>query len=134
VSDVITTIRSQLEKRLRELEPHVKEHAQIKDALDKLASAISPSGRTRSGATAARAGAKAPARGRSTMTTHRARLRKGQPSRSDQFLEVLQANPGIKISDAAKRMGVAPNYLYRVRNELVKAGRIKKQGQGFAVK
>jgi hypothetical protein len=31
-------------------------------------------------------------------------------------------------------MGIGPNYLYRVRNDLLKAGKIKKQGQGFAVK
>jgi hypothetical protein len=133
VSDVITNVRTQLEKRLRELEPHVHEHAQIKEALGKLANTVSPGGRTRPGAAVAAATADVPTRQRRT-TAPRGRPRKGQPSRSDQFLDVVRANPGIKISDAAKQMGLGPNYLYRVRNDLLKAGKIKKEGQGFAIK
>ena len=133
MSELITNIRSQLEKRLRDLEPHVKEHAQIKDALGKLADTVSPGGGTGSRAAAARATAKAPTR-RRAGDARGGRPRKGQPSRAEQFLEAIRANPGLTVSDAAKQMGIGPNYLYRVRNDLLKAGKIKKQGQGFTVK
>jgi hypothetical protein len=133
MSNIITSVRSELEKRLRELEPYVKEHSQIKDALERLASAVSPDGRSRPRAAVARAAKVAPARPMATAA-RRGRLRKGQPTRTEQFLEVVKANPGIRISDAAKQMGAAPNYVYRIRNDLLKAGTIKKQGQGFAVK
>jgi hypothetical protein len=134
MSDVVTRVRSELEKRLRELEPHVKEHAQIKEALAKLADTVSPRGRTRPDAPVAHATTEAPTRRRRAAATRRGRPQKGQPSRSDQFLEVVRANPGIKISEAAKQMGIGPNYLYRVRNDLLKTGKIKKQGQGLAIK
>ena len=130
MSEVINRVRSQLEKRLRELEPVVREHTQIKEALDKLTSTVSQRGRTGPAA----ATEKAPTRKPRTTASPGGRSRKGQPSRSDQFLAVVRANPGIRISEAANKMGVAANYLYRVRNDLLKAGKIKKQGQGFAVK
>jgi hypothetical protein len=134
MSDVVAKVRSELEKRLRELETHVREHAQIKEALDKLGGMASPRGRARGGAAVARANAEAATQRRRRTTAGRGRPRKGQPTRSDQFLEILRANPGITISDAARQMGIGPNYLYRVRNDLLKADKIKKQGQGFAVK
>ena len=133
MSDVIRSVRRELEKRLRELAPHVTEHAQIKDALGKLADTVSPTGGTGSRAASARATAKAPTR-RRAAAARGGRPRKGQPSRADQFLDAVKANPGITVSDAAKQMGIGPNYLYRVRNDLLKAGKIKKQGQGFTVK
>jgi hypothetical protein len=112
----------------------VQEHAHVKEALGKLANTVSPRARTGNGAAVASATAELPTRKPRTTTPRRGRPRKGQPSRSDQFLEILRANPGIKISDAAKQMGLGPNYLYRVRNDLLKAGKIKKEGQGFAIK
>ena len=133
MSEVINNVRSQLEKRLRELEPHVKEHAQIKDALNKLATAVSPGGRTGTGKTVASATAQAPAPKRKAAARS-GRPRKGQPNRRDQFLQIVQVNPGITVPDAAKQMGIGPNYVYRIRNDLLKAGKIKKQGKGFAVK
>ena len=39
MADVLSEIRSGLEKRLRELEPLIKEHAQVREALDALKSA-----------------------------------------------------------------------------------------------
>jgi hypothetical protein len=135
MSDVVAKVRSELEERLRELEQYVREHAQIKEALDKLAGAVSRRGRARPAVAVARATTDAPARqGRAPTAARRGRPRKGRPSRGDQFLEIVRANPGIKVTDAAKQMGIAPNYLYRVRNDLLKAGMIKKQGQGFAAK
>ena len=36
MADVLSELRGSLEKRLRELEPFIKEHAQVREALDAL--------------------------------------------------------------------------------------------------
>lgn len=48
------------------------------------------------------------------------------------LFKIVQEHPGIKIADAAKMMGLdQPNYAYRVKNGLEKAGLIRKEGDGF---
>jgi hypothetical protein len=123
MADFTNRIRRDVEKRLRELEPAVQEHQELKDLLSKLGNGR---GRTSGVGTASSSGTRATPR-------RRGRPRKGQPTRSDEFLKLVQERPGITVSEAAKQLGIQPNYLYRLRNTLQKQRRIKKQGKGYAL-
>lgn len=48
-------------------------------------------------------------------------------NRPQQFLEVVKTNPGLTIPDIAKKMGVSPNYLYRVRTDLENEKKIRRE-------
>lgn len=48
----------------------------------------------------------------------------------EQFLALIEAEPGIKVADAAKRMEKGPNYLYKLAGDLVKSGTLAKDGNG----
>lgn len=54
--------------------------------------------------------------------------RTGGASRPDEFLRFVTeaGEEGIAVSDAAERMDVKPNYLYRIAKDLVEAGTIAK--------
>ena len=41
----------------------------------------------------------------------------------------MRENPGITISDLAKRMNIKPNYLYRVLPQLQQDGKVRKRGK-----
>ena len=56
-----------------------------------------------------------------------------KPGRAPQFISLLEKNPGVTISEAAKEMKIKPNYLYRVSADLLKDGRITKDGHGYKV-
>jgi predicted HTH transcriptional regulator len=109
VSNTVDQARTLLERRLRELED---ERKQVEAALAGLGTrARSAAGRTRAAA----------ARGR----------RRGS-KRADQAVRLIERNPGITVSELAKKMKLNhPNYLYRVLPGLEKDGRIKRQGKGY---
>jgi DNA-binding IclR family transcriptional regulator len=46
-------------------------------------------------------------------------------------MELVSANPGITISELAKKMGIKANYLYRVMPTLQKEGKVRKRGRGW---
>lgn len=60
----------------------------------------------------------------------RRRSRKGG-TRGDQAVALIQESPGISASEIAKKLKIKPNYLYRVLNDEVKAGKIKKDGRSY---
>jgi predicted HTH transcriptional regulator len=57
------------------------------------------------------------------------RRRKG--GRPAQTLRLVAKTPGISASEIAKAMKIAPNYVYRLLGELVKEGRVKKEGRRY---
>ena len=72
---------------------------------------------------------------RSTTTTRR---RPGRPrgrsrsgTRANQALELVRSTPGITIPQIAEKMGIEPNYLYRVMPRLASDGQVKREGQGW---
>jgi hypothetical protein len=76
-------------------------------------------------------------RRRSTTTTT-ARRRPGRPrgrsrsgTRANQALELVRSTPGITIPQIAEKMGIEPNYLYRVMPRLATDGQVKREGQGW---
>ena len=84
-----------------------------------------------------RAAGTAPAASSST-TPRRAGRRPGRPrgrsrggTRANQALELVRATPGITIPQIAEKMGIEPNYLYRVMPRLLTDGQVKREGQGW---
>ena len=52
-------------------------------------------------------------------------------TRANQALELVRATPGITIPQIAEKMGIEPNYLYRVMPRLLTDGQVKREGQGW---
>jgi hypothetical protein len=61
----------------------------------------------------------------------RPRGRRGGNTRANQALELVAGQPGITIPEIATKMGIEPNYLYRVMPKLVTEGRVRRDGQGW---
>ena len=133
MADVLGDLRKGLEKRLKELEPLVKEHAHVKNALDALGGAGT---RTRRAAKAAAVKTTRAATRRTRPSANGAQPSgrgrpRGSGARAQEALKLVRAHPGITIGDMAKRMKIKPNYLYRVLPTLEKAGHIKKHEKGY---
>jgi hypothetical protein len=123
--DTLSRVRGDLEKRLRELEPMIQEHAHVRQALDALKGAGTHVHR------ASRNGAKAPVAAKSTTTPTRRGRPQGSGARAQEALKLVQKHPGITIGELAKKMKIKANYLYRVLPQLEKAGHIKKKEKGY---
>ena len=131
MADTLKQVRKDLEKRLRELEPLVTEHAHLRQALDALKGAGSRVHRpSRNGAKRPVAAKAAKPTGPAAATTRRGRPQ-GSGARAQEALELVQKNPGITIAEMAKKMGIKPNYLYRVLPQLETGGHIKKRDNGY---
>jgi Winged helix-turn-helix DNA-binding len=65
----------------------------------------------------------------------RSPARRGRPrgggKRATQAEKLVRDNPGITISELAKKMSIKPNYLYRVMPQLQKDGKVRKRGNGW---
>ena len=125
MADVLGDIRSDLEKRLRELEPLIKEHAQVREALDALKGAgvrvqrVQPATSAVRRPRSANASMRGPGRPRATT------------ARAQEALKLVHRHPGITIGEMAKRMKIKPNYLYRILPDLEKDGKVKKRDKGY---
>ncbi|MDX6587347.1 MAG: hypothetical protein QOI31_1820 [Solirubrobacterales bacterium] len=60
----------------------------------------------------------------------RRRSRKGG-TRADHALKVISEEPGIGASAVAERLGIKPNYMYRVLHELQADGKVRKDGRAY---
>ena len=70
-------------------------------------------------------------RASSGRTVRRPRRRRRAGTRAEQALKVISDNPGITPSQIAERLGIKPNYMYRVMNEMVKDNAVVKKGRGY---
>jgi hypothetical protein len=125
MADVLSELRGSLEKRLRELEPFIKEHAQVREALD----ALHGVGKRAQGAAASAA-----QRGRTARASTASRgpgRPRGTGGRAQEVLKLVHQQPGITLAELAKRMKIQPNYLYRVLPHLVKDGKVTKHEKGY---
>jgi predicted Rossmann fold nucleotide-binding protein DprA/Smf involved in DNA uptake len=61
----------------------------------------------------------------------RGKPRKRKGNRSDQAVALVEAEPGLSASEVAKKMGIKPNYLYRILGDLEKDGRVSKDGSRY---
>ena len=124
MANVLNKIRSDLEKRLRELEPLIDEHAHVRKALDALNGA----------GTRAERAVKSAVKPRSAKpgTTTRGRGRpRGTGGRAHEALKLVHEHPGITLAEMAKRMKIQANYLYRILPHLEKEGKVTKRDKGY---
>jgi hypothetical protein len=112
-----------IDDRLRELKAEV---AKLEAARSALIGGRRGPGRPR----AARAAAQ-PAPRRTGRRPGRPRGRSRGGTRANQALELVRAQPGITIPQIAEKMGIEPNYLYRVMPRLATDGQVKRDGQGW---
>jgi hypothetical protein len=119
----------EIDDRLRDLKEEVSRLEAARTALT--------GGRRGPGRPRANAGrTRATSTRRSSTTT--ARRRPGRPrgrsrggTRANQALELVRSTPGITIPQIAEKMGIEPNYLYRVMPRLATDGQVKREGQGW---
>jgi hypothetical protein len=101
--------------------------ADLKDELQRLESAAAALG----GRATRRRGPGRPRGSRKGTGTGRRGRPRGSGARAAQAESLVRANPGITISELAKKMKIKPNYLYRVLPQLEKDGKVAKQGKGW---
>jgi len=121
MTDFLDEKRKEIEGRLKELRPLVDEYNRLEQA----SAALQGVGGNGARSTTRRRGSSA-RRG----TGRRGRPR-GSGTRAIQALELVKAQPGIKIADLADQMGIKANYLYRVMPTLESEGKVAKRGGGW---
>jgi hypothetical protein len=114
----------EIDDRLRELKEEV---ARLEGARTALTGGRRGPGRPRATRTRAQAAKRTTARRRPGRP--RGRSRSG--TRANQALELVRSTPGITIPQIAEKMGIEPNYLYRVMPRLATDGQVKREGQGW---
>ncbi|HUA46098.1 MAG TPA: hypothetical protein VMA77_12775 [Solirubrobacteraceae bacterium] len=115
-----------IDDRLRELKEEV---ARLEAARTALVGGRRRPGRPRAASTAARPPARRATRRTGRPGRPRGRSRSG--TRANQALELVRSTPGITIPQIAEKMGIEPNYLYRVMPRLATEGQVKRDGQGW---
>jgi hypothetical protein len=122
-----------VDSTVKEIDDRLRE---LKEEVSKLEAARSALVGTRRGPGRPRAARPAAA----TTTTRRRTTgrRPGRPrgrsrggTRANQALELVRSQPGITIPQIAEKMGIEPNYLYRVMPRLLSDGQVKREGQGW---
>lgn len=119
MSDFLSEKRDEIQARLDELAPLIAEHDRLRralDALDGVDSSSSSSG-SRSGGSGRGAGRP-----------------RGSGERSRQALELLRKEPGLGAAEVARRIGVHPNYAYRILPGLEEQGLVEKRDRVWYAK
>ncbi len=113
MADFLDEKRNEIDARMRELRPLVDEYRRLEKAAAALSGVDGGGGATR----------------------RRSRGRRGRPrgsgTRSKEALDLVRANPGIKVKDLADAMGIKANYLYRVLPSLEAEGQVVKRDGGW---
>jgi hypothetical protein len=112
--DLIERTRREMKTRLAEIEPLVKERDQLRSALAALDG--EQAGEKRRATRAKRQ------RGRPT-TSRRA----GRGQRRKQLLDILQAEPGLRPSEAARRIGIHPAQLHALAKRAEEDGALERR-------
>ncbi len=110
--DLLERAREEIRARLEELEPLVTEHARLQDALSALEASDQPTPPSR-----------ATGGGRRPATSRRA----GRGERRRQLLELLETEPGLQPSQAARRMSIHPNQLRSLAKRLEDEGSVQRR-------
>jgi Winged helix-turn-helix DNA-binding len=124
VAGFVDSTVKDIEDRLRELKEEV---AKLEAARSALTGGRRGPGRPRGSAEGT---ARTTAR-RTGRRPGRPRGRSGGGTRANQALELVRAQPGITIPQIAEKMGIEPNYLYRVMPRLLENGQVRRDGQGW---
>lgn len=126
MAETLSKLRSDLEKRIREIEPLIEEHARLRQALE----ALKGVGGSHPGEGSSTAPRRAASRAAVGAKGRRGRPR-GSGARAQQVLKVVREQPGITIAELAQRLKIKPNYLYRVVPGLLKDGKLEKRDKGY---
>src|SRR5687767_6519897 len=113
--DVVEQASGLIQQRIHELDA---ERAKLERALSDL--------------TGGRIGKRGPGRPRGSRNRTSGGRRRRSGTRAEQAVKLVAENPGITAGEIAKRLGIAPNYLYRVMADLEKEGRVKKDGRKYS--
>jgi Winged helix-turn-helix DNA-binding len=123
-----------VDSTVKEIDDRLRE---LKEEVSKLEAARSALVGTRRGPGRPRAATRT-ASSTTTTTRRRTGRRPGRPrgrsrggTRANQALELVRSQPGITIPQIAEKMGIEPNYLYRVMPRLLSDGQVKREGQGW---
>jgi predicted Rossmann fold nucleotide-binding protein DprA/Smf involved in DNA uptake len=137
MADFLDLKRKDITNRLGELTPQVDEYRELEAAvaaLDGIGASTKTGtavrGRGKSGRPP-RSAAKGAVKGSTKRRRGGAGRRRGGGKRAAEALAQIQRQPGIAIPDLAAKMGIKPNYLYRVLPGLQKEGKIAKEGGGW---
>lgn len=114
MSDFLTEKRDEIQARLDELAPLIAEHDRLQRALDALDGVDGSSGSS-SRSSEKSSGSRSAGRPR------------GSGERSRQALALLRQEPGLGAAEVARRIGVHPNYAYRILPGLEEQGLIEKK-------
>jgi hypothetical protein len=147
VTDFLEKKRSEINDRIAELRPVVEEYQRLEAAASAL-SGLSGRGKAQGASKSAtsttprrpgrpRGSSNRPAAKKAAVKAARSGARrgggrpKGSGVRAAQAVNFVAEQPGITIPELAKKMGIKPNYLYRVLPGLEKEGKIKRKGHGW---
>jgi hypothetical protein len=120
--------RDLLAKRLEELE---EERGQLTAAIAQLDEAANGSG-TGAATPKRRSGRRRATAKTTTRGTRRKRAPRGE--RESQLLASIEANPGYRVSEHAREVGVKPQQLYPILNRLTSEDKITKKDDRFVLK
>lgn len=143
MADFLSEQLTALEKRLKELRPHVEEYLhleKVKEALEGVGPHSGGGARRGPGRPRGTSSRRGPGRPKGSTATRRStngrrRRRRRGGTRAEQALKVIRENPGVTVSEMAGKMNIKqPNYLYRVMNQLEADGSVKKSGKGYTAK
>ena len=107
----------------------------LRDRISELDSERAKLERALASLTDGREGKRGPGRPRgssapSSNGRRRRRSRKGG-TRAEHALRVISDEPGIGASAIAEKLGIKPNYMYRVLHELQADGKVRKDGRAY---
>jgi hypothetical protein len=138
----LSTIRDEVQDRLKELEGLIAPLRAELEELTGVAESFTSNGasngtavvappvkRGRRAAKPKGAAPKAAASAKASSTPRRSRRSGG--SRAQQAINLIAERPGMTVPEMAKAMGIGSNYLYRVLPQLEKDGKVSKQGKGY---
>ncbi|MGZ4274761.1 MAG: hypothetical protein ACXVRP_13490 [Solirubrobacteraceae bacterium] len=120
MTDLVDTVRKQIDARLNELRPIVQEAAGLEAALNAL--------QGMDGVATRRA---QPRARRRTATSRNGRGRPRGQSR-EQLIEYVRAHPGSTAGDVATALGRKRNSVSTQLNQLAKAGALAKAERGYS--
>ena len=142
--DFLADKRTEIDSRLKELQPAVDEYNRVEAAAAALAKIPGPSngasattrrrGPGRPPGSKTGAGGTKPAKAKASKAKaprKAAGRRKGSGKRSEEALAFVKSTPGVTIPELAAKMGIKQNYLYRVLPSLEKEKLVEKQGRGW---
>ena len=122
MADFLAEKLQEIDNRLKELRPLHEEYLKLERAKQALAGMDQAPRRRGPGRP----------RGSGGGTGGRRRRRRAGGTAADKVLETIRQNPGIGVSEIGDRLGYTQkNYLYRVVNNLVEDGAVRKDGRAL---